>query len=145
MILEPATDEDFQCLLRQEVFVRSFSVAPQLASPEVLEIVRQLPANWLMISNGELAGIIGLKTQDSLEQVEIGYGVAASRWSRGLAAAAVAALLPILKARGIQIVRAETSVENPASQKVLERNAFVRTGERVDEEDGPLILWQRSL
>lgn len=42
----------------------------------------------------------------------------------------------------VGLVSAETSAGNVASQRVLERNGFVRTGERVDEEDGQLICWQ---
>jgi RimJ/RimL family protein N-acetyltransferase len=42
-------------------------------------------------------------------------------------------------------VNAETSVKNPSSQRVLERNGFARVGERVDEEDGPVIVWRREI
>ena len=142
--LELATDADFRWLLGQGPASRELRVAPDLAPVEILEIVRQLPANWLMIADAELVGIIGLKTDD-METVEIGYGVAAPRWARGFASAAVAALLPILRERGVRVVLAETAVENPASQRVLERNAFARVGSRIDDEDGPLIRWLRRL
>lgn len=144
MHLELATDEDFEWLLGERRATRAVCVAPELAPSEVIAIVRRLPANWLMIVDDELVGIIGLKN-DAGTEVEIGYGVAASRWARGLASAAVAALLPVLRERGVNMVRAETSVENPASQRVLERNAFDRVGERFDEEDGSLVMWQREL
>jgi RimJ/RimL family protein N-acetyltransferase len=142
--LELATDADFRWLLGQAPASRQLGIAPDLAPMEVLEIVRQLPANWLIIADAELVGIIGLKS-DETETVEIGYGVAASRWARGFASAAVATLIPILHDRGVRFVLAETSVGNPASQRVLERNAFDRVGERIDDEDGPLIRWRRQL
>ncbi len=145
LVLEPSSDEDFRWLLGEGPATRALDVAPDLAPPGVLEIVRQLPFNWLVIVAGELVGLIGLKTEESPGEVEIGYGVAASREGRGFASAAVAALLPVLHARGVRLATAETSVENPASQRVLERNGFSRVGERIDEEDGPLYLWQRSL
>ena len=142
--LEPATDDDFRWLLGQASATREISVAPDLAPLEVIEIVRQLPANWLMILDGELVGIIGLKSDQGAE-VEVGYGVAASRWGRGHASAALGELLPILGGRDVRVVKAETSVENPASQRVLERNGFARVGERIDDEDGPLIVWRREI
>ena len=144
MQLELASDEDFQWLLGERAATRKVTAAPDLAPAEVLQIVRHLPANWLMIVADEIVGIIGLKSEAEVE-VEIGYGVAASRWGRGFASAAVIALLPILGERGVRTVHAETSVENPGSQRVLERSGFARMGERVDDEDGPLILWRREI
>jgi RimJ/RimL family protein N-acetyltransferase len=143
MHLQPATQEDFDWLLGNREATRPWKIAPELAPTEVIGIVRQLPANWLMVVDDELVGIVGLKTEDA-ERVELGYGVAATREGRGFASAAVAALLPILRARGAPIVTAETSIDNPASQRVLERNGFVRVGSRLDEEDGPVITWQRT-
>jgi RimJ/RimL family protein N-acetyltransferase len=142
--LEPATDEDFRWLLGERSSTHPLRVAPDLAPPEVLAIVRGLPANWLIVVADELVGIIGLKT-DGGKEVEIGYGVAASRGGRGFATAAVTALLPILQASAVCVVTAETSIDNIASQRVLERNGFIRTGERVDDEDGPLYCWRKPL
>lgn len=139
-----ATDADFPWLLGQAAATRPLTVAPDLAPPPVLEIVRSLPANWLIVAGGEIVGIIGLKSDDGCE-VEIGYGIAASRQGRGLAGGAVAALLPILAKRDVTMVRAETSVDNRVSQRVLERNGFSRTGERIDDEDGPLYCWERRV
>ena len=45
----------------------------------------------------------------------------------------------------MRLVNAETSIDNIASQRVLERNGFARVGERVDEEDGPLYCWRKVL
>lgn len=42
----------------------------------------------------------------------------------------------------VALVSAETGLENIASQRVLKRNGFIRTGERIDAEDGPLICWE---
>jgi len=142
--LHPATDEDFRWLLGERDATRPLRIAPDLAPPEVLAIVRGLPANWLIVVAHEIVGIIGLKA-DGGEEVEIGYGVAASREGRGHASGAVTALLPILEARAVRLVNAETSIDNIASQRVLERNGFARVGERVDEEDGPLYCWRKVL
>ena len=142
--LHPANSADFDWLLGSEEIARPWSIAPDLAPAGVIEIVRTLPANWLIVAGDEVVGIIGLKTE-SAGRAEIGYGVAASRERKGFASAAVAALLPVLNARAVTTVTAETSVDNPASQRVLERNAFARIGGRVDEEDGPVIVWERKV
>ena len=75
----------------------------------------------------------------------VGYGIADSRQGRGHATGAVTALLPIVRAAGFDGLTAETGVDNRASQIVLERNGFTRTGERTDPEDGDLYLWTIGL
>jgi RimJ/RimL family protein N-acetyltransferase len=144
MRLAPATDADFRWLLGEGKPPRAHRVAPDLASREVLEIIRSLPANWLMVADGEIVGIISLKAAFG-DQAEIGYGVACSRCGQGFASAAVAALMPILARSGIRVVVAETAVDNPASQRVLQDNGFVDVGERNDEEDGLLMVWRADL
>jgi len=42
----------------------------------------------------------------------------------------------------VSALTAETGIANIASQQVLSRNGFLRVGERVDDEDGPLICWR---
>ena len=39
---------------------------------------------------------------------------------------------------------AETAVDNLASQRVLEKNGFVRTGVGSNDDDGDLVLWATS-
>ena len=60
MLLEEAQQRDFQWLLGQRSATRRLTVAPDLAPVEIIEIVRHLPANWLMVVADELVGIIGL-------------------------------------------------------------------------------------
>jgi GNAT superfamily N-acetyltransferase len=77
--------------------------------------------------------------------VEIGYGVAESHEGRGYASAGVARMVEEAFAHGgVDAVLAETSIHNPASQRVLEKNGFHRVGQREDSEDGLLIQWRRS-
>lgn len=77
--------------------------------------------------------------------VEIGYGVAEAHEGKGYASAGVACMVEEAFAHGgAGAIFAETSVHNPASQRVLEKNGFVRTGEREDPEDGPLTQWRCS-
>ena len=146
MRLEQAEDGDFDWLAGDTPPRDGFSVAPDLSPPGVLAIVRTLPANWLMIVEGEIVGIIGVKAWgENRRWAEIGYGTAGSRRGRGHAKRAIAQLLEELRSEGIEHVRAETSVDNLPSQHVLLANGFLEVGRRDDEEDGPLICWRRSI
>ena len=100
---------------------------------------------WLVVADGEAVGMISFTRPHDGKRPEIGYGIADSRQGRGHATGAVTALLPILRARGFDGLTAETGVDNRASQVVLERNGFTRTGERTDPEDGDLYLWTIGL
>jgi RimJ/RimL family protein N-acetyltransferase len=124
-----------------------------VAPPEVVELIRGVAAKnrdalggdvaWLVVADSEAVGMISFTRPH--ERPEIGYGIADSRQGRGHATGAVATLLPILRARGFDGLTAETGVDNRASQLVLERNGFIRTGERTDPEDGDLYLWTIGL
>jgi len=99
---------------------------------------------YMMVVAGEVVGLCGIKAAPSLEgEVEIGYGVAASRRRRGYATAAVAALVATL-ARDERVLRvlALTVPGNVASQRALAANGFTRTGTQVDAGDGEVIRWE---
>jgi RimJ/RimL family protein N-acetyltransferase len=146
MRLEEACDADFDWLGGMIAAPKPLRVAPELSPPEVLAIVRTLPANWLMVVDDEVVGIIGIKAwSEDRKSAEVGYGTAASRRGLGHAKQAVAHLIGHLQEVGLVSVTAETSVDNLASQRVLLMNGFVEVGRRVDEEDGLVICWQRSV
>lgn len=96
---------------------------------------------WFAAAGGEVVCSLAVKDVPAHGTVEIGYGTAPARRGRGHATAAVKALLPALAAKGVGQVRAETSVDNPASARVLEKAGFARVGARHDDEDGALDLW----
>jgi RimJ/RimL family protein N-acetyltransferase len=126
-----------------------------VAPAEVIELIRGVAAKnrealggdvaWLVVAYDEAVGMISFTRPHDGKRPEIGYGIADSRQGRGHATGAVTALLPIVRARGFDGLTAETGVDNRASQLVLERNGFVRTGERTDPEDGDLYLWTIGL
>jgi RimJ/RimL family protein N-acetyltransferase len=126
-----------------------------VAPVEVVELIRGVAAKnrealggdvaWLVVADGEAVGMISFTRPQDGKRPEIGYGIADSRQGRGHATQAVTALLPILRARGFDGLTAETGIDNRASQMVLERNGFTRTGERTDPEDGDLYLWTIGL
>ena len=102
------------------------------------------PAAWMIVEDGELVGLCSLKNAPGADRrVEIGYGVAPCRRGRGVARRAIGELLDWARndAR-VSVVTADTGVDNIASQRVLERNGFVRVGTKVDDEDGALICWE---
>jgi RimJ/RimL family protein N-acetyltransferase len=98
----------------------------------------------MMIADGEVVGTCGVKGEPSPGgDVEIGYGVSASRRRRGHATRAVAALVAAIRRDpAIRTVTAETLVDNVASQGVLKRCGFRYAGTRFDPNDGELIVWR---
>jgi RimJ/RimL family protein N-acetyltransferase len=155
MSLIPTTPQHFASLKSGD-FGPDLILAPGgVAPPEVIDMLAGLtvrnealmsPAGWLVVEAGEVVGLLTITKVPAPGDIEIGYGFAAERWGRGLASRAVGELLAWARERAdLRRVLAETSVENLASQRVLEVNGFARIGERVDEEDGPVICWSFDL
>ena len=155
-MLVEATDEHFDLMLAE--------TAPDgLRLPEggveaqpVLKMLKFLargirrelsPAAWLIVEDGEIVGLCSItKAFPTPGTVEIGYGLAPNRRGRGHAAAAIAELLAWARSEpDIAAVTADTAVDNLPSQRVLERNGFIRVGGRIDAEDGPLICWRTEV
>jgi RimJ/RimL family protein N-acetyltransferase len=104
------------------------------------------PSAWIMVEGKEIVGLSSIVRPPEPRGIHIGYGVAPSRWGRGIATRAIGGLL--CWARNdprLDWIGAETGVDNIGSQRVLERNGFQRTGTRIDEEDGPLICWRANI
>lgn len=90
------------------------------------------PATGLMLAievEGSVAGGIGIHplTDVYRKTAEIGYWLAGPHHGRGIATAAVGALVPLAFAR-FAILRLQAGVfsNNPASMRVLEKNGFIR-------------------
>jgi RimJ/RimL family protein N-acetyltransferase len=123
--------------------------------PAVLQIVRDMTkklhaagctGSWMIVRDGEVVGLCSYKRPPAQGRVEIGYGTAPQRRESGIATAAVAVIAQIASAdHVIEALTAETSSNNLASQRVLEKNGFVRTGRRTDDEDGEVIGWIKTL
>ena len=155
--LKAMQDSDFAWLLGESPAAADPSAICDggVAPREVVELIRGVAAKnrealggdvaWLVVADGEAVGMISFTRPHDGKRPEIGYGIADSRQGRGHATGAVTALLPIVRAAGFDGLTAETGVDNRASQIVLERNGFTRTGERTDPEDGDLYLWTIGL
>lgn len=102
-----------------------------------------VPAGWLIVDGDEIVGLASLVRQPGDAGIDIGFGIAPTRRRRRFATAAVRNILEWARADDrVVAVRGESAINNPASQRVFERNGFVRTGQRVDPEDGPVIRWE---
>lgn len=105
-----------------------------------------MPGSVLVLKDGLLAvGTIGFKgAPDKNKIVEIGYGINATHWGQRLAAEAVAALVAwAFESDYANHITAKTAVDNVASQRVLEKSGFTKTGAgEFDPDDCELILWK---
>jgi RimJ/RimL family protein N-acetyltransferase len=123
--------------------------------PVILRIVRAMnkelraaggSGSWMIVRDGEVAGLCSYKRPPAEGRVEIGYSTAPQRRGTGIATAAVAAVAQIANADpAIQALIAQTAIDNLASQRVLEKNGFVRTGQHIDAADGAVITWIKTL
>jgi RimJ/RimL family protein N-acetyltransferase len=154
--LHPMTDRDYAWLLGEESRADGLvQCEGGIAPPEVSAMLRGVtaqvatttdkPTAWLIAEGNTVVGMTSFTKRDENDRYEIGYGVASAHEGRGVMTQALAALLPIVAADGHAGLTAGTSVDNPGSQRVLEKNGFVRTGTRDDPEDGALILWAIDL
>ncbi len=126
-----------------------------IAPPEILAMLRGIIASlaaadhrsvaWLVSDAGIIVAMMSFTKSGADGRYELGYGVAPAYRGQGVMTRALASLLPLLASEGHHGLTVETSVDNPASQHVLERNGFVRTGARDDPEDGALITWAIDL
>ncbi|MFD0784206.1 GNAT family N-acetyltransferase [Micromonospora azadirachtae] len=79
-------------------------------------------------ADGKAIGGIGFKGQPVDGCVEVGYGLAPSARGHGYAAEALVALLNVAADHGLTRVVADTTGDNVASQRTLERAGFRRAG-----------------
>ena len=154
--LHPMTDSDFAWLFVPDVRTDGLALCEGgIAPDEVTNMLRGIaaqpatntarPVAWMIIDQDWVIGMLSYTKQDEAGRYEIGYGLAPAYEGRGYATAALALLLDDLTKMDICELFAETSVDNPASQRVLEKNGFVQFGKREDAEDGGLICWAISL
>jgi len=101
------------------------------------------PSAWMIVEDGEIVGLCSIVRVPQDGNIHIGYGVAPSRQGLGSTTRAIGQLLEWARNDPrVALISAETGLENIGSQRVLQRNGFIRTGERIDAEDGPLICWE---
>ena len=143
--------------LHDGMSLAGFSVIEgNVAPPPVLEMLRDLaasirprfdPCAWSIVEEAQVLGLLSLvKPPRGDGVIEIGYGVADPAQGRGVCGRAVADLIRWARDDDrVSVIRAETSLANPASQRVLERNGFTVIGQRTDAEEGELLVWERAV
>ena len=136
---------------QMEAFIAAQTVdALKAAYTEMLDGALSHPDRWewyaiwmVELKDGTHIGEFCFKGIGEEGDVEIGYSVAEDWRDRGYASEAVAALVDwALKQSGVVRVTAETEPSNVASQRVLEKSGFVRTGEVGAE--GPRYVRKRT-
>lgn len=155
-MLIAATDNHFSDLIKG-IPPRGYSLAEGgIESAEILQMLRELaakvswsfvPAAWLLVENDEVVGMCSLKAAPSPDgSADLGYGIAETRRGRGCGGRGIAEVVAWARADArINMLTADTSINNIPSQCVLKRNGFRHTGNRVDNEDGMLLCWQLSV
>jgi RimJ/RimL family protein N-acetyltransferase len=105
-----------------------------------------VPWGGMVIDRGEwvAVGQMGFRDRPVDGVVEVGYGINPSYRNRGYATEMVRALTDWALAQPtVSRVVAECRPDNVGSIRVLEKTGFERIGQRFDEEDGVLIVWER--
>ncbi|WP_412026721.1 GNAT family N-acetyltransferase [Deinococcus yunweiensis] len=94
---------------------------------------------------GQLTAIGQLGTTGTVSvwgDLEIGYGLNPAAWNQGYATEAVGVLVTHLHTLPrVRRVVAATALHNRASERVLEKTGFTRTGQRWSADDGDLTTW----
>jgi [ribosomal protein S5]-alanine N-acetyltransferase len=77
---------------------------------------------WVAEVGEDLVGFCGLRPLDNAPEVEILYGIAPSRWGKGLATEAALAMLRFgFEEAGLERILGIVDKENAASRRVLEK------------------------
>ncbi len=99
--------------------------------------------NFLAWRDGVAVGCCGFKNIPAPgEPPEIGYMTFPRAEGSGVATAMAGALVAIAAAAGQAIVIADTLPVLNASGRALLRNGFVRAGEAIDPDEGPVWRWE---
>ncbi len=93
---------------------------------------------------GLAIGGIGFISAPDGGEIEVGYGLVESARGQGLASEALAAVVALARSEGVTRMVAHTDVDNEASQGVLVRAGFQRTG-RVESAEGVELVWSLDL
>jgi len=136
--LVPADAEELAAIYRtNKEFLRPFEPTrpEEFFTAEVqrqrIERVGEDHWRWAIEDEGRIVGVISLADvlRESLQLANVGYCVAREFNGRGLATRAVAEVVRFAFGdAGLHRLEAGTLPENYASQRVLEKNGFVRYG-----------------
>lgn len=88
--------------------------------------------------DGRICGLAELYGfREEVHKISVGYRLLERAWGRGIATEALGLMVNYLYSQtDIEVITASTMVENIASARVLEKNAFIRTARNVEEDWG---------
>ena len=138
VLLRPWHEDDYRSLARYAdnpriaTYMRDGFPSPYTRE-DALRFIRMAGSTpgilYAIEVNGEAAGGIGIHRLDDVYRgtAEIGYWLAEPFWGRGIATAAVGAIIPVaFGLPGIVRIQAGIFANNPASMRVLEKCGFIR-------------------
>jgi ribosomal-protein-alanine N-acetyltransferase len=139
LIVRPLDEGDATALLELHRVNREFLAPFEPERPESFWTLDEQRARiadadrqrWLILDGGEPAGVISFSdvVRGPLQRAIVSYWVDGARNGRGLATRALAAVIPIAFGElGLHRLEAGTLPDNLRSQRVLEKNGFVRFG-----------------
>jgi len=99
----------------------------------------------LIVVDKLIVGMCGFKNRPDVNgSIETGYGIIPSQQKQGFATRAVELLLKeAFSTVEIQTVFAHTALSNYPSQRVLEKNGFIKEGSKIDSDDGEVLIWRQ--
>jgi ribosomal-protein-alanine N-acetyltransferase len=101
--------------------------------------------NFLAWRDGVAVGCCGFKNIPGPgDPPEIGYMTFPRAEASGVATAMAGALVAIATAAGEPLVIAHTLPVTNASARALARNGFIRDGDAIDPDEGPVWRWARQ-
>ena len=139
LLLRPGFPEDAPALasaIAHEAIVKNLASAPWPYSMRDAEAFLASPRDpilpsLLVFERGlgapQLVGSCGLGRRPS-GSVELGYWIARQFWGHGYATEACSALIDIARALGLCSLEGSHFIDNPASQRVLEKLGFEAVG-----------------
>lgn len=140
LFLRPSWPEDWSEIyagIADEAVVRNLALAPWPYTIEDAigfarrEQERLLPHFLITLPGAQGSQVIGcVSLARKPDEVELGYWIARSYWSRGYASEAVRAVLRLADALGHRRIMAHHFADNPASGKVLAKAGFRPTGQQ---------------
>jgi ribosomal-protein-alanine N-acetyltransferase len=112
------------------------------ASPGVAADLSWSPRHVVRAYDGLVVGSIGFfgppePAEDGVPEAEVGYGLVADAWGRGVATEALVGMLAQTDSIGVR-VRASVQPDNTASVRVLAKCGFTQL--RGSDEDGNLVM-----
>jgi [ribosomal protein S5]-alanine N-acetyltransferase len=98
-----------------------------------------------MIGHAGYHGPPGVNSAENAAAVEFGYKTFPAYRGRGYASQAATLLMEMARARGIRHFVLSVAPDNEPSLSIVRKFGFVRTGERMDEEDGLEHIFELQL